>query len=267
MKIDIFRLISVDPRGIGNTGNGLLDFLYSYLLWQNGLGYYKYIRVNQIHQDQGIEEFVDMEEGKVHINIIFNTDINFDALDDIEKNRIRLDIIHSGLLRLSDKDPNFSNKTLRKIRDEILQKEFNIEVECLIKESPYDNNLFCKILVNPLARCFDYYILLQKDDNVLCKIHFFRSNPLTYYFEVIFNKISWKTEGEVIIEGSENQMKMSLDVNNCKLDFQNLTIYPSPPLWEMANAEISEQEKRSAYQNWLDSLPPAFSAIIGQSEN
>jgi hypothetical protein len=267
MKVDIFRLISVDPHGIGNKENGLLDLLYSYLLWKNGLDYYRFIKVNQIHQDQGIEEFVEIEKGLVHINIIFNTDPNFDTLNDANKNRIRLDIIHAGLLRLADKDPKFSKTNLEKIKDEILERNFNFELEGQIRKSPFDDTTVCRFLINPQTKYFDYFFLIQKDGSDLCKIPIYRGKPLTYYLDSFFSTVTWNNKNQVVIEGKEKQIKMILDVANCKLDFQNLTQYPKPPLWEMANAEIDEQDNKTAYENCLHSLPPAYSAIIRESEN
>jgi len=267
MKVDIFRLISVDPNGIGNKENGLLDLLYSYLLWKNGLDYYSFIKVNQIHQDQGIEEFVEIEEGFVHINIIFNTDPNFDTLNDAKKNKIRLDVIHAGLLRLADEDLKFSKIILEKIKNEILERDFNFELEGKIRKSTFDDKTVCQFLINPQTKYFDYFFLIQKDGNDLCKINIYRGKPSTFYLDSFFSTMIWNNENQVIIEGKEKQMKMILDVANCKLNFQNLTRYPIPPLWEMEKAEISEQENMTAYENWLHSLPPAYSAIIRESEN
>lgn len=38
-------------------------------------------------------------------------------------------------------------------------------------------------------------------------------------------------------------------------------------LWKMMNAENNVQENRSAYKNWLRSLPPGYSQIISDIEN
>lgn len=267
MKVDIFRLISVDPNGIGNKENGLLDLLYSYLLWKNGLDYYRFIKVNQIHQDQGIEEFVEIEEGIVHINIIFNTDSNFEALNDVNKNRIRLDIVHAGLLRLAEEDPKFFKATLERIKNEILERNFNFELEGEIKESPFDNGTICKFLINPQTKYFDYFFLVLKEGKDLCKVNIYRGKPTTFYLDSFFSTVIWNNKDLITIEGREKQMKMTLNVVKCDLNFQNLTEYAVPPLWEMMKAEISEQENKNAYENWLHSLPPAYSAIVRGNEN
>ncbi len=267
MKVDIFRLISVAPNGIGNKENGLLDLLYSYLLCENGLDYYKYIKVNQIGADQGIEEFVDIRKGFVHINIIFNTDLNFDKLNDITKNKLRLDIIHAGLLRLGDKDPKFSKITLEKIKKEILERDFNFELEGKIRKNRFDDITSFKLLINPQTKYFDYFFLIQKDGKNLCRIPIYRGKPSTYYLDSFFSTLTWNNESQLTVTGKEKQMKIILDTTSCKLTFQNLTKYPKPPLWEMMRADIDEQQSSNAYENWLDSLPPGYSAIIRDNDN
>jgi hypothetical protein len=67
VKTNIFRLISVVKHGVGGSGAGMLDLIFSFLLQEFELDIYSYITINQIGDD--LNEFV-MKEGKnVHINI------------------------------------------------------------------------------------------------------------------------------------------------------------------------------------------------------
>lgn len=267
VKIEIFRLISIDPDGIGNQGNGLLDILYSYLLWKNGLDYYKFIRINQIGREQQIKEFVEIKKGKVHVNLIHPTDKKFDLLDNFSKNRIRLDVIHAGLLKLAEVDSRFSSNVLEKIREDILKNNFNVSLDGEWKVNQFDRTVQFRFSVIPYTDFFDYYITVQRDGIEICKQFLYRGKPnpsIAFYF---FSRPKWKNKNELLIEGEEKQMRIRLDISSCTLEFQNLTQYTNPPLWEMMKVGIGEQESKSAYEDWLHSLPPAVAAIVRDSNN
>jgi hypothetical protein len=267
MKIDIFRLTSIDPDGVGNEENGLVDLLYSFLLWRNGLDYYKYILVNQIGKNQNINEIVQIKGGRVHINLIHATDKNFDQLDDIRKNMAKVDIIHDGLQRLGKVDPRFSTELLNKVRDQIVSNNFSVVLESVGKDSPFEKGVSGKMIILPTSKYFDYCLLIKNGDKEVCRQFIYRGMPTSYYYYSLFSSAKWKNRTTFIVEGREKQMRLKLDVSNCKVVFENLTQYPSPPLWEMMKVGISEQESKSAYENWLHSLPPAVAAMIRVHEN
>jgi hypothetical protein len=267
MKLDIFRLISIDPYGVGNEENALVDLLYSYFLGKNGLDHYREIKVNQVHQEQGIEEFVDIEDKYVHVNIIFNTDPNFDNLDDLSKNKIRLDLIHAGLLRFAEKDNRYPKSILEDIRNEILRNNFNLELLGQVQKNPYDESISYRLVIRPQTKYFEYFFLIQKEGKDLCKIPVYKGKANTFYLAALFSKVMWKTKNKVVIEGLEEQMQMTLDSDNCNLTFQNLTEYSKPPLWEMSRADISDQDNLNAYENWIHSLPPGYAAILNNNQN
>ncbi|MFT3677208.1 MAG: hypothetical protein QM781_15030 [Chitinophagaceae bacterium] len=267
MKIDIFRLTSIDHAGVGNEENGLVDLLYSFLLWKNGLDYYKYILINQIGKDQQIKEVVQIKNGRVHVNLIYTTEKNFDQLDDYRKNTIKVDIIHEGLQRLSKVDPRFSDELLNKIRGQIISKNFSVELESIGKNSPFDKEVSGKMVILPTPKYFDYYLLIKNGSKEICRQFIYRGAPTSDYFYAFFSRAKWKNNITFIVEGREKQMRLKLDVSNCKVTFENLTHYPNPPLWEIMKVGISEQESKSAYENWLHSLPPAVAAMIRDHEN
>ncbi len=264
-RLDYLRLISIDPNGIGNEGNGMLDILYSYLLYENGLSFYKYIKINQIHQSQDIKEFVDFDKGKVHVNIIHNTPSNFDYLDDISKNKIRLEVIHAGLLRISKEDERLQKDKLEKIREEILLKKNYFIIDGIVSVNPFDKNITCKILITPQAKYFIFSLDVKNKDSYLCKVDLYRSKPLVYYLDSFFSIIKWINKDELYVGGKAKQMSILLNLSNCDIQFKNLTQYNKPPLWEMGKTETNNTEKRVAYENWLDSLPPEYAAVIRNS--
>ncbi|MFT3677209.1 MAG: hypothetical protein QM781_15035 [Chitinophagaceae bacterium] len=267
MKIEIFRLISIDPNGIGNRGNGLLNIIYSYLLWKNGLDYYRFIKVNQIGREQQVKEFVEIDKGYVHINLIYPTDKDFNLLDDDNKNKIRLEVAHAGLLRLAEVDSRFSISKLNKIHEEVIKNNFQIALESDGKINQFDKGVLVKLLILPSITYFDYHLIIQRDGAEICRQFLYRGKPAPDIVTYFFSKPKWKNKNELVIEGEEKQMRLRLNISNCNLEFQNLTQYPSPPLWEMMKVGISEQESKSAYENWLHSLPPAVAAMIRDHEN
>lgn len=267
MKIDIFRLISIDHNGIGNRGNGLLNIIYSYLLWKNGLDYYKFVKINQIGREQQVKEFVEIQKEYVHINLIHPTDKNFDLLDDDRKNKIRLEIIHAGLMRLAEVDSRFSISKLNEIRKEVIESNFRIALESNGKINRFDKAVLVKLLILPSTTYFDYHLIVQRNEMEICRQFLYRGKPAPDIVSYFFSKPKWKNKNELVIEGQEKQMRIRLDISSCTLEFQNLTQYPNPPLWEMMKVGISEQENKSAYEDWIHSLPPAVAAIVRDSNN
>lgn len=261
-KLDYLRLISIDPYGIGNEGNGMIDILYSHLLNENGLSFYKYIKINQIHQSQDIKEFVDFDRGKVHVNIIHNTPSNFDHLDDFSKNKIRLEVIHKGLLRLSKEDERFQKNKLEEIREELLSKKFYFVIEGVVLVNPFEKNIISKISITPHSKYFIFSLEVKNENGVLCKANLYTSKPLVYYLDSFFSVMKWINKDELCVGGKSKEMNILLKLSNCDIRFKNLTRYNKPPLWEMGRAEATDIEKKVAYENWLDSLPPEYAAVI-----
>lgn len=267
MNIEYFRLVSVDPQGIGNKGNGQIDLLYSSLLNLYGLNYYKSIKVNQIAPNQGIKEFVEIEKGFVHVNIIYIIDPRFDSLADFEKNKIRLEVIHAGLLRLAKEDDKFAKVKLERIRNEILENKFDFAIEVFKKENPVDNKFLSKLIIRPQSGYFDFFLQVINEGHRVCEIHLYKGKSTPFYVDSFFSKIIWVGINQLIIEGEEKQMRIIIDINECNVSFDNLTSYSKPPLWEMMRVGLTQEENNNAYENWLHSLPPAYSAIIRNSDN
>src|SRR5437667_12875436 len=98
------RLNSVVPHGVGSGSESLaLDLIYEFLLREFAQAIYRYISINQIGSE--LNEFVMKEPGnKIHVNIRYPAHEDFESKSADEKNEIRLDIVHTALLRVAEYD-------------------------------------------------------------------------------------------------------------------------------------------------------------------
>jgi hypothetical protein len=101
MKLHILRLGSVVPEGVGGPEAGSIDLIYSYLLQEYNCAVYPQIHINQIGDE--LEEFVMKMSGKMRVNIKYSSK-GFDSKSIEEKNLIRLDVVHTALLRIAEKE-------------------------------------------------------------------------------------------------------------------------------------------------------------------
>lgn len=102
MKTQI-KLDSVGPNGIGGPETEAINLIYGYLFSTYGLDvFYSYIHINHITSDD-LNEIVIGDGKEIYCNV------RFPEVHDIahkpvgERNRIRLDILHEGLLRIAKK--------------------------------------------------------------------------------------------------------------------------------------------------------------------
>lgn len=258
MRFDVVRLTSTAEKGIGNAGNAMLDIIYSMLIQQKGLDYYWHVKINQISDPQ-LEGFF-VESRKVHVNVLFDTPENFHNLADVDQNKIRLEIIHQGMMKLSEIDKRFKPGLLEEIRNGILDRNFKFKIVQLDAINPVNPSIWAGLQIEPNSSFFDFYLVVKEHDQQKIGQLIFRGRPSDYYIDQLFAKCEWLNVHEFIITGAEKQMNIRFECKQSKLTLENLTTFAKPPLWEMMKYQSEADE--TAYQNWIRSLPPAFSAII-----
>lgn len=260
------RLNSVVPHGVSGPQAGALDLIYSFLLQEFKQDFYNYISINQIGTD--INEFVQNEQGKkMHVNIRYPEYDDFEERDSSEKNRIRLEVIHSGLLRIADYDKKFDVDKLEAIKRKILDNKFLFDIPLKMAINKKNKSLKAAIIVRPGVDSFDYFVSAEENGKEKCKGLIYKGITNTSYFAYFFKDSKWKNDNEIIITGKEKQVEVHVFVDKCKIEFVNLTPYPKPPLFEMLRVDISDEDKERAYKDWLHSLPPSHAAIIRNADN
>lgn len=261
------KLNSVIPHGVGSgPESGAIDLIYTFLLDKFGQSIYSYISINQIGSE--LNEFVMKESGKnIHVNIRYPTYDNFETMSVDEKNKIRLEVVHSGLLRIADYDKKLSAEKLEEIKREVLNKNFSFEFDLKIFKNKKNASLIAKITVQPGMDKFDYFLLIEESGNEICKILIYKGRTNIFYFDQLFNVGKWKNDEELIITGKEKQIQLRVFIDRCKVEYINLTPYSKPPLFEMFRADISDADRDKAHKDWMHSLPPAIAANVRESEN
>jgi hypothetical protein len=178
MKTEI-RLGSVVAHGVGGAEAAAIDMIYIYLLDEFEQGFYKRIGINQIGDD--LNEFVIKEPGnKIHVNIRYPIHEDFETKSTSEKNRIRIDVIHTALLRVADYDSKLQVDKLNLIKDKILQNDFSFDFTIrnfINKKFP---SLVGKVIVNPLMDKFVYYAVIEENGLEKCRKHIY--NGITGVF-------------------------------------------------------------------------------------
>jgi len=265
MKTEI-RLGSVVAHGVGGHEAAAIDMIYIFLLHEFGQDIYRRIGINQIGED--LNEFVMKEPGnKVHVNIRYPVYEDFELKSVDEKNRIRLDVIHSALLRIAEYDKKLDTHQLEAIRKKILDYNFSFEFVCKTHVNKKNGNLVAKITVHPEMDRFNYYAIIEESGKVKCRIHIYNGRTGVFFGEEFFSYGKWRGDNEFIIGGKTKEAEIHVLVKECKAEFVNLTRYANPPYFTVMRADISEEDREKAGQDWQHSLPPAVAAVIRQAHN
>ena len=114
----IFRLGSVVPNGVGGPEAAAINLIYSFSFQKFKINTYSRILINQI--DDNYDEVIIRNGKKIHINIKYPAPDDFGSKTDLEKNLMRLEIIHSALLRLNIQYNEMDIDTLELIRQEVI---------------------------------------------------------------------------------------------------------------------------------------------------
>lgn len=264
MKTEI-RLGSVVAHGVGGPEAAAIDLIYICLLHEFGQNIYRRIGINQIGED--LNEFVIKESGnKIHVNIRYPAYEDFEARSIQEKNEIRLDVVHAALLKVAEYDKKLDIHQLEAIRRKILDNNFHFEFVCKSYVKKNENTLI-KVVVHPEIDRFNYYAIIEEHGKIRCKIHLYSGRTATFFGEGFFFYGKWKGENEFIIGGKRKEVEIHILVDECRADFVNLTRYPNPPYFTMMRADISDEDRAKAHQDWKHSLPPAVAAVIRQANN
>jgi hypothetical protein len=267
MKIKTkIRLNSVVLHGVGSGSESLaLDLIYEFLLHEYGQDIYRYIGINQIGED--LDEFVIKEPGnKIHVNIRYPVYDDFELKSVDEKNKVRLDVIHSALLRVSEYDKELETSQLEAIRRLILQNNFSFAFVCKRYVKRNDPSIVGKILVRPEMYGFNFYVQIERDGEVKCDLPLYNGRPGVECDEFFYTG-KWKGENELIILGKQKEVEIHVLVDKCKIEFVNLTRYSRPPYFTVMRADISEEERAKALRDWHHSLPLSVAAAIRKANN
>ena len=260
MKSHIIRIGSVIPGGIGGPEAGALDLIYSFLLQEYKCDYYGHIQINQIGDD--LEELIIKDGKHIHINIRYPAD-DFEKRSYEEKNLFRLDVVHTALLRIAERDKKLDVTSLQIIRDRIIEHNFDFD---LVYKQYVDHrfDLTGNIIVHPLQDKFCFYLSAQQNNNPLCRILFYEGLCTPYYIPELFYSGKWKTANEFVIKDKNKELELHIFIDQKDVKLINLTRYKSPPFYEMMKAGGPNMEAR---KDWLHSLPPGAAGAISYEPN
>jgi hypothetical protein len=263
MKGDIFRLGSAVADGVGGPEAGAINLIYTILLQKAGLDVYSFIMINQIGNE--LNELIMKEGKKIHINIRYPVTPGYNQKTPSEKKNIQLGTAHAALLKIAEYDMKLDKNKLEEIRKEILDKNFNFYFG-MGKEMICNKNklLSAQMFVNPQMDCFEYYLQINEAGKEKCKVKIYCAGTDVFYIPMLFHKVKWKNTNEIIINGKEPHVETHVFADKCKAQFINLTKYEKSPVFEMMRMDISEENKKKAHENWLDSMPPESAALLRQ---
>jgi hypothetical protein len=265
MKTEV-RLGSVVAHGVGGSDAAAIDLIYIYLLHEFGQDVYRRIGINQIGSD--LNEFVMKEPGdKVHVNIRYPVYEDFETKSVAEKNRIRLDVIHTALLRVAEYDNKLDVAKLEAIRKKILEKDFLFDFILKVHENRRNPSLIAKVLIHPLIDKSIYHVVIEENSKMKCKQIIFTGQPGWFYADMYFYQGKWKNDNEFIISGKEKTVETRIIVDKCAVEIINLTPYSNPPYYTLMRLDATDEERRKADEDWKHSMHPAVAAIIRQANN
>jgi hypothetical protein len=266
MKTQV-RLNSVVAHGVGSgPESAAIDLIYIYLLHEFGQDIYRWIVINQVGDD--LNEFVMLEPGnKVHVNIRYPAHEDFETKSTAEKNRIRLDVMHKALLRVSEYDKKLEIGKLDAIRRKILDNDFSFDFVLKQHVNKKNPSLIAKIIVHPLMDKFIYQVAIEENGIIRCRQIIFTGIPSYFYADMYFYYGKWKSDNEFIIWGKEKTVETRITIDKCAVDVINLTGYSRPPYYTLMRIDATKEERVQADKDYQHSLHPAVAAILRQANN
>lgn len=262
-----FRLTSVVLHGAGTSAECTpLELIYGCLFEKYDQNFYKHVSINQVGDD--LEEFVDKRQGnQIHINIRYPVYNDFDDKSILEKNKIRVDLIHTALLRIADEDKKLDKVRLTEIKNEILEREFKFEFVVRDFVNKKDKSLVGKLIVEPKFYHLDYYIAVEENEHLKCKVHIYCGHPEVFFGEDFFKNGKWKNENELIVSGKTKEVATTVVVDSCSMYVTNLTKYDIPPVYTMRRMDVTAEERKRAYNLWESSFPLGGKSMLGFNPN
>lgn len=209
-----------------------------------------------------------MSEGKNrYVNIRYPVYPDFELKSSEEKNRIRLDVIHEGLLRLADVDKDLPTSTLEKIRDQILDQNFSFAIDYKTFVNPRNKEVIGIVRVNPQIDKFITSFHLFRCGKEECNAMLYVGIPQCFVVDSIFSKGKWLNERMFVFTDSRKEIQVVIDTANCNVEYKNLTQYRNAPFFQMMRAGLHQDDKDDAFQDWIHSLPPEIASIINSGLN
>jgi hypothetical protein len=261
MRTKSFLLNSVVPHGVSSSREtAVIELIYAFLLKRYDADVYSF-SINQVGDD--LEEFISKEpHNRVHINLRYSTYPDFEEKTAQERNLIRLEVIHTALLKIAEAYKEIDIQKLDLIKNDIIKNNFYYEFE--IKRFPNRKNkdLIAKIILNPQVDKFVFYISIEYKENEIQRMLLYEGQPFLDIVVKFFQNGKWKNENEILITGKANIVEIHVFLKEKRIDFINLTKYENPHMFQLMKADITKEEKERAYNDWHDSLPPEMSKFL-----
>ena len=263
MKKNLLNINSVLDNGIGGSQTGRFSLIYTYLLQQFDLDFYRHILINQIGFD--LNEFVLIQQKKdVYINIRYPNHPDLIAKHLKDGDSIRLDMIHTALLRLAKEDERMDVTKLEAIRELIIAKEFSFDLVYKSISNKKSNEFVAKIIIHPEEASFSFYVLIEQSGIEKCKLLIYQGKPTDFYIDDLFFYSKWKGVNEFIIKGKRSEIEYHIYVDNCNVELVNISENKnSAPIFNLFKASPPP----GALQDYIASLPPAIAAALNYNEN
>ena len=265
MKFDIFQLISHEAPGIGLPEGGCVSLVYGYLLQLFHCDVYRNVIVNQI--GVGMNELVLKKGTYAHVNIQYTINGDFRRMSIDERNRIRLNIIHTAMLRLASEDSRIESSKLESIKETILENNFLFDIPYKSFENKKHPAWIIKVIVRPSEDVFRFFAILEKDSIRKCEILIYSGATTDYYFDYFFSSGKWNGELSFVLFGKKKEQEIHITLEHCKMNVVNLTSYPSPPFFTLLRRDISLEEREKAYKDFHHLLPPAIGGFVDFTPN
>ena len=260
-----FQLVSHAAPGIGLPEGGCVSLIYAYLLQTFHCDVYRQITVNHIGDD--MNELVLKKSAYAHVNIRYAINGDFGRKDVDERNRIRLDIIHTAMLQLAAEDSRIESAKLEAIREIIIKNNFRFDIPYKSFENKKYPEWNIKVVVRPSEDVFRIYAIVENNSFKKCELLIYSGVTTDYYFDYFFSSGKWVGAQSFILSGKKKEQEIRILLDECQMELVNLTNYPNPPFFTLLRKDISAEEKEKAHKDFHHSLPPAIGGFVDFNHN
>jgi|GEM_PF-1908861 len=242
-----------------NTHCIAIGMIYTFLLRKNHVTSYDFINIIEVGNE--LNELISVDKREVHINIRYFIQGEYQSRSLEERNAIRLNSIHTAMLRLAEQDSRVDVDVLHLIRSEILEKNFLFYFEHKKWTRKLAPVMTASLLFCPKENKIDFFIILFSKGIEVCNKLVYSGRLGLDYLDTLFCHGKWSKENNFMLTGKSKEIEFIVFPEACKVAYVNHSNWPVPPTFDSLRSSISPalpEPKDEEYENWFYSLPPTW---------
>lgn len=250
----MIRLSSNVMPGLDKCASAV-SLMYTDLLIRDNIKAYNHILIKHVPETEAAGQVIALGNKEVGVRVHYRTPDNIVSQDDDAIQLAVLEIIHAGLVILAQEKHKLELDYLNRIKEEILQLNFEFWVEGKHFIHKKDNLLTATVIANLKMKQFDIYLQIAYEGKIKWKVLIYEGVNTASYFYDLFSVGKW-TKNEFILSGKKSEIEFHLNLEDGSLKLANIS--PSASESPHFNFYKISIDKEKAVKDYLGTLDPAL---------